>query len=253
MKILFSNLGYATGIDGSLLHHVRYAMRRIYNPVKVQRRVLDQFRRLIDEQEPDICCIVEIDQGSFHSAGLNQMDAIVASRPVTYDIHSKYAPQSRFGSLPFHIGKSNGFIAQQPLMYRRRFFRCGLKRLVYDITLPTIGRLLFAHFSLQHRVRQQQLEELQEWIEEADEPHVILADFNILHGPQELAPLLEASSLQLLNDPQEPTFTFSSKRHVLDLGLCSHSLVPDTSLQVIPQPYSDHAALLVHIERSPGQ
>jgi hypothetical protein len=52
MKILFSNLGYATGISGSLYHHVTRAYRHVYKSAAQQQAVMAQFRQIIDRRGP---------------------------------------------------------------------------------------------------------------------------------------------------------------------------------------------------------
>lgn len=245
MKILFSNLGYAKGIDGSLRHNVLHAGRHIYSSPAVQRQVLGQFRRIIDTESPDICCLVEIDRGSFHSAYLNQIQVLLGDDYPFSDIADKYGEQSRFSSLPFHQGKSNGFIARGEFPFERHYFRHGTKRLIYQVALPEGITLFFAHFSLQRQVRARQFQEMHRLIMEKEGRVIILADFNILHGFQELTPLLDNTDLRLLNRQDEPTFTFHRRRLVLDLCLCSAELAERMTLRVIPQPFSDHAALLV--------
>lgn len=245
MKVLFSNLGYAKGIDGSLRQNMLYLNRHVYSSPVVQRQVLAQFRAIMEAESPDVCCLVEIDRGSFHSAYLNQIQALMCGDYCFVDIADKYGEDSRVSALPFHQGKSNGFIARQEFAFERHYFRHGTKRLIYRLALPEGITLFFAHFSLQRRVRARQFAEMHRLVMEKEGRVIILADFNILHGFRELAPLLEDTDLRLLNRQDEPTFTFHHRRLVLDLCLCSAELAERTALRVIPQPFSDHAALLV--------
>ena len=72
-KILFSNIGYAKGIDGTLWQHLSRAGRYLYCRVPTQTLVLGQLKAIIDLEQPDLCCFVEIDSGSLHSAYVNQL------------------------------------------------------------------------------------------------------------------------------------------------------------------------------------
>ena len=76
-KVLFANLGYARGIGGSLGDHARYAYRYIWCPRRTQREAITGLKRLIRREDPELCCLVEIDRGSVNSAFLNQMDQLV--------------------------------------------------------------------------------------------------------------------------------------------------------------------------------
>ena len=106
-KILFSNLGYARGINGSLQQHIKGAGRFFYCAPTVQQRVLAQMKSIIDQEKPDLCCFVEIDQGSIHTAYFNQMDALMDEIYRFHDISDKYGYNSTLGRMPLHAGKSN--------------------------------------------------------------------------------------------------------------------------------------------------
>ena len=60
--------------------------------------------------------------------------------------------------------------------------------------------------------------------------------------------LLHSNELVLLNSEEHPTFTFHIIRKVLDICICTKNISRRSHLQVIPQPYSDHAALLIDVD-----
>lgn len=257
-RILFSNIGYARGIDGSLWQHLTRIGRHFYTSEAVQGDVLGQLKTLIRNKEPDLCCLVEIDQGSIHTGYLNQILQLMDDDYQHHDIAGKYGEGRLVGQLPFHIGKSNAFIARQPLPFARMAFSTGSKRLVYkiDITPDFIPALrsgisritvFFAHFSLNASARQRQLLEMKAMAAQCSNPVVILADFNILTGFGELEPLITGTDLVVLNDEAQPTFTLHRHNWALDLCICSTALVDHIDLDILPQAYSDHAALLVHL------
>lgn len=246
-KILFSNIGYARGIDGSLRQHVTRFGRNFYCALPVQEQVLSQVKDIIKAENPDICCFVEIDQGSIHSARFNQIRALMDDEYIHHDIADKYGERSLLGRMPLHRGKSNAFLSKQDLDYQKLYFSHGSKRLIYHLALPGDIDLFFAHFSLQKKTRARQMEEVRK-LAEGKPRVIILADFNIFGGFDELKPLLHDTDLQVLNREDEHTFQFHKTRKTLDLCICSKDLVPRTMLRVIPQPFSDHAALLLEIE-----
>ena len=248
MRILFSNLGYATGINGTLRQHVGKAFRHAVQSQAMQRRVLAQFRTLLEEADPDVCCIVELDQGSVHSAYLNQMAALVSERLPVFDIADKYGPSSPYSKLLFHSGKSNGFLAKKPLIFKHLFFEHGTKRLIYQIELRPDLTLFFAHFSLKQKIRGCQFLEMRRLVDQITGQVIVFGDFNTLYGLSELAPLFANDRLALLNSPDVPTFRFHRWQTILDLCLSSPSLAPSCRLHVIKQPFSDHDALLLEID-----
>lgn len=249
-KILFSNIGYAKGIDGSLKSHFFYFHRHFYAGPMVQKQILDQVKEVVEREQPDLCCFVEIDQGSLHSGYYNQLESFLDGEYAFYDIADKYGANSVLGRLPLHTGKSNAFVARQEMPFQRLNFRSGAKRLVYKIDLPNAATLFFAHFSLNRKVRIKQFAEIRRFIDRTEGEVILLADFNILYGFSELKPLLDDGDLKILNKEDEYTFSFHHRQHTLDLCLCSIGLEDRIDLKVIPQPYSDHEALLVEIAAS---
>ena len=243
--ILMSNVGYLRGIDGSLQQHMRFAHRHFYSPRKVQEACIAQVRGIMESERPDICCFVEIDKGSKKAKGFNQLEALACEQYAFYDIDNKYGPTSHLRHLPLMHGKSNGFIARRKLPYEKIYFTHGTKKLIYKLSLEPEVTLFFAHFSLKQKVRAQQLAQIQQLLRETNGEVIVLGDFNIKSGFQELAPLINENNLKLLNEEHVPTFRFHTFQMPLDICLCSQGIAQRASLRVIPQPYSDHEALLL--------
>ncbi|HEY1096413.1 MAG TPA: endonuclease/exonuclease/phosphatase family protein [Alphaproteobacteria bacterium] len=246
-RILFSNIGYARGIDGTLWQHICRVSRHFYCGRTVQEDVLAQLKDIIAGEQPDIVCFVEIDQGSRASAGFNQFQHMIDDQYILSDAFNKYGEGKALKAMPFHSGKSNGFVSKQIVPFERLYLQHGGKKLVYKLTLPDNITLFFAHFSLQASVRIKQFSQMNEWVRACEGPVMILADFNIFQGFRELQPLLSGTDLAVVNDEHEHTFFFHRRAIALDLCLCSEYLLDKAKLKIIKQPFSDHAALLVDI------
>lgn len=244
-----SNLGYARGINGCLAHHVLYAHRHLYCPPLVQTQVLGQLLEIMQTEQPDICCFVEIDKGSFDTSHFNQFDHLLSEDYPYYNVENKYGEGSILRTLAFTRGKSNAFIARHPFPFEKIYFTHGTKRLIYKIQLEENLTLFFAHFSLKKLVRAQQLEQTRRLMHDTQGEVIFMGDFNVLTGLDELAPLIKDEGLLLLNKADAPTFTFHMRRLVLDLCLCTPNVAKRAQLRIIPQPYSDHAALFVEVQR----
>lgn len=245
MKILFSNMGYAKGIDGTLWQHVSRASRHLYCPVPIQTHILGQLKDIMKKEDPDLCCFVEIDQGSFHSAYLNQLQYLVGPEYPFFDIANKYGENSWRRKIPLYGSRSNAFISRKELEFDRLYFRNGTKRLLYRVRLPDNIFVLFSHFSLDRNVRVHQFEEVKAMVDQCPGDVILLADFNIMHGFKELDALTSQTNLRILNDESKSTFQFHRRELALDLCLCSEPLQNRLTLDVIDQPYSDHDALLI--------
>ncbi len=244
-KILFSNIGYGRGIDGSLRAHLRHFHHHFYTSVEIQRKTLGQLKDIILTEDPDIACFVEIDRGSLYSARFNQLEMILDDVYRYHNIADKYGEDSYWSRMPLHEGKSNAFLSKMELPFEKLYFQSGTKRLIYKILLPDGTTLFFAHFSLSRQTRMRQMVEMRSLLKDVGGPVMVLADFNIMGGFSELAPLVDELNLKILNDESEPTFFFARRQKVLDLCLCSADLADRCALKIIPQPYSDHAALLI--------
>lgn len=252
LKILMSNIAYAKGFNGALGQHLLYAHRHLYCSPKVQRGVLQDIRTLIERESPDICCLVEIEKARAAAGSIDQLQTLLEGRFHHFDIANKYSEKGGLQRLPGAASKCNAFFANRPVPFERIYLRTGHKRLVYKIALTPAVTLFFAHFSLRKVKREAQFRELHAIVTRTPGQHIVMGDFNILTGFQELDFLLSDTGLVLRNNPAETTFRFHQKRQVLDLCLCSRSLVDNTRLKVIDQPYSDHAALLLHVHGLSG-
>ncbi len=244
---MISNLGYARDIDGSWLAHLTRSRRHIYTSHAVQKAALESYRCIVQKTKPDLCCLIEVDTGSFTSGGLNQFAYLAEGWPVT-DVSSKYAPGSKLGMYGPTQGKCNGFMARHPYSFERLYFSRGSKRLLYRIALEEGLVLFFTHLALGQKTRTQQLKELRALADREAGEVLIGGDFNILAGLGELDVFLGDSKYCLMNDPECSTFTLMGRHYLLDLCIASRKIVPHVSLSIIDQPFSDHDMLLVNVD-----
>ncbi len=238
------NLGYLRGINGSIAHHIAYAHRHFYCSAAAQAKAIGQLKAIIQQEDPDVCCFVEIDQGSGHSAHLNQLEHMLNEQYRFFDIENKYGAGSALRNFSLTRGKSNAFISRVELPFERLSFANGTKRLIYKLQLAEGLTLFFAHFSLKRNVRVLQLAQIRQMIRDTPGEVIFLGDFNILDGLSELTPLLH-DRLVLMNKEDQATFRFGRTQKLLDICICTPGIAPQVDLRVIAQPYSDHAALLV--------
>ena len=113
-KILFSNIGYARDIDGSLNHHVWRVGRHFYCAVPVQESVLRQLKAIIAAARPDVCCFVEIDEGTGYPYGLNQIEALKDEEYPFHDAAGNTAPETGWARCGCTRGKATGLFPACP-------------------------------------------------------------------------------------------------------------------------------------------
>lgn len=244
-RILFSNLGYARQINGTLRQHMRGAWRYLNCSPDVQTDALLQLRTLMHAHQVDIACLAEVDSGSSNNRYFDQMHFLRDGIYCHAHAINKYGTGRGLDEAPLSRGKSNGWIARVPVPFECRYLREGTKRLVYVLYPEGCPPIIFGHFSLRAVVRRQQFEEVAGWVRELGGDVLVLGDFNNYRGMGELTPLTKAAGLHLVGSDRAPTFRFSHYRATVDLCLASESLLSGLHVRVLPQPYSDHEALLI--------
>jgi hypothetical protein len=141
---------------------------------------------IMGDTDPDVCCLIELDQGFLHSGYFNQIEVLISARYLNYNIADNYGPESRFSDLICHRGKSNGFLSKVPLHFTYQYFQHGTKRLVYRLQLTQSLALFFGHFSLNRRTRAKQMLEVREFLFGEAGEVIVFEDLNILTGLERL-------------------------------------------------------------------
>jgi len=234
-RILFYNVGYCTGMRGSLGDYALHCLRYIYTPRRVVASVLATIDRLVDEVQPDLCCFVEV----------RRVKRFI-QRLWEYPIHifrNKYGRNSVLGHLPYFRGNVSGFFARERFPFEAHYLRHGAKKLVYEVCISEDISLLVAHLSLRKKTRAAQLKEMRGMIHRRK--HVILCgDFNIFGGMEELDDIIRSCRLKIVNTLHDLTFPSILPKRALDLFICSEDL-PIEHLEVLPVLASDHRPVLL--------
>ncbi len=234
-KILLLNLGYCTGINGSLAQYISKFYRYIFLHSKVEKMILNKFKKIVLEEDPDLICLTEIKQGK-------QIKTLINGKYFFYDIETKYGQKSILRKLPFFHNKGNAFISKHKLSFKKHYLINGTKKLLYEIIIPGNISLILMHFSLKKRARGKQFKEIQKMFSGTGQK-IICGDFNILGGISELNCLANGLDLKLAH--QEPTFPAFRPNKPLDLFLCSKNI--KTKTRILNNQLSDHLPVIVEI------
>lgn len=222
-KILLLNTGYCVGVDGSPNQYLRYCYRYLFCSRRIQREVIRDIDSLITDENPDLCCFIELHKESKILRRFNQMQALLDEEYRFYHMANKYGERGLLSHSPVLRRNSNGFMAKKALSFRRHYFRSGRKKLVYEILLDHDVHLFMAHFSLKKKARERQFDQLKNLIQ-GKKRVIICGDFNIFHGYEELKPLLETGDLQVMNSSEQKTFPSCYPKKHLDLFICSKDI-----------------------------
>lgn len=248
MKILVYNIGYSLGLNGSAEDYLLHGFRYVYCTKKIQEDVISHITTIISDTNPDICGLLEVEQGDAFSNRINQMEAINHNGHFVADISSKYGEKGMMSKISFLKSKSNAVLLKNPLPIRKHYFRHGVKKLLYEITAPSNISIFLVHFSLSHRARAQQIRELRDIISRKKKV-IICGDFNIFGGLRELDPLLQGTNLRIVNKRKDVTFPAAHPTMALDLFLCSHGITVK-DIHVLQGTFSDHCPVLFEFEAS---
>lgn len=235
-RVLLFNLGYATGLDGSLWGYCMQWYRYLYTPRLIIRQIRHSLYQLLSREQPDLCCFIEI----HHKHGF-------VPHPHAYRSHidNKYGRWSMRRFLPFYRDNCNGFFSRQPLAFTKRFFTHGAKKLIYDIQIGNGFSLLLVHFSLHRKTRRKQQRELRD-ILNGRENVILCGDFNDFRGTRELSTLAESCHLKIVN-AHSRTFPAIHPRKALDLFLCPKSMESASARVLSDVHVSDHLPVMLEL------
>lgn len=245
-KILLFNLCYCLGLTGSVSNYSLRSYRFIYCSKNIQKAVIEKIKSIIKKQNPDLCCFIEIHQGSKFLNRLNQFEILTPQNYKFHDIDSKYGKTVKSLPLPHFKKQSNAFIAKQNLVFKKHFFRRGIKKLIYEIQLNPQTHLFMTHFALNKRTRKKQLKELGDLIG-TKERVILCGDFNIKKY-DELTDLLQNNNLKIVNRLRDKTFPSHKPKRLLDLFLCSRDIKVRKFRVLKNVKISDHLPVLIEIE-----
>ena len=235
-KILITNLQYGIGIDGSAKDWLLKGHRVFHLPKKIEKIFLDKFKKIIQEENPDLICINEIKK--------NQIIKLMNKKYQYHNTETKYGPEGNLRKrIPFHKHNCNATLSKHNLKIEKKFLKNGNKKLFYEINLPNNIKLSFFHFSLNKRTRQKQFQEIYE-LYKHHPSKIICGDFNIIYGFKELDRLIK--KLDLKRAHQNPNFPASRPSRSFDLVL--HSPHLQIKSKILPDIFSDHLAILIEIQ-----
>ena len=246
MKILFYNLGYGRGHDGSLFNYIVKAHRFFLYPKRTQRKVLDGVFEILKDEEPDVFAYAEISTGSFRNKYFNQHQYLVENMPrgvVAESAVSKYG-ETVLNIAPFHTGNANGVVSHLPAEISECYLRKSRKKLVYKIELKNLT-VFAVHLPLVSSDRIAQLVELSEMVNETKGNVVVCGDFNIFDGIDELKVITDCTELETVGE-KLLTFPSYKPRLLLDVFLYRFEDINiKPRMRVLDEQYSDHLPIIL--------
>lgn len=205
---------------------------------------LDEIIEFIDEVNPDVMGLIEVDNGSYRSGKKCQVEKIADKLGHFHTYRSKYAVDSRWQEIPIFNKQGNAFLAKDTIHGEKyHYFEQGMKKLVIELELEHVTFFL-VHLALGYRARQAQILHLYNMIKETNRPYIVAGDFNAFMGEDEIKLLMSASGLQNADQEMQPSFPSHKPKRHLDFIL--HS--PEIKVNKFEMPkveLSDHLPLVL--------
>ena len=242
MRFVLYNIRYGTGTQWH--YHFPFPFSGYFRPTVDNLHRIAEFLQSVD---PDIVGLVEVDNGSYRSAKVNQAEHIASELGFDHVYENKYATRSVAGNVPILKEQGNAFLTNQGIHAKDfHYFNEGIKRLVIELELDRCI-LFLVHLSLHYRHRQYQLGALYSMFREVEKPVIVAGDFNALWGDRELDLFLAASGLQNANVDGLPTFPSRQPKRQLDFVLHSPE-ISITHFEVPHVNFSDHLPVICDFE-----
>lgn len=242
MRFVLYNIRYGTGADWHYHLPIPFSgyFRRTHQNLD---RIADFFKSV----NPDIIGLVEVDNGSYRSAKVNQAEFLATRLAFEHIYENKYASHTIAGNVPLLREQGNAFLTNQGIEAKDfHYFQNGVKRLVIELELEHYVVFL-VHLSLYYRHRQYQLGDLYTLFRQTKKPAIVAGDFNALWGDRELDLFLAASGLVNANVRGEPTFPSRMPKRQLDFILHSPD-IQVTNFEIPRVTFSDHRPLVCDFE-----
>jgi endonuclease/exonuclease/phosphatase family metal-dependent hydrolase len=242
MRFVLYNIRYGTGTGWQF--HMPLPFSGYLRRPKGHVLALCNF---LQELEPDIIGLVEVDNGSMLTERRSQAEAIAEVLGFAHVYESKYAQASFAQRVPVLKQQGNAFLTNQSIRAKDfHYFDQGVKRLVIELELETCV-IFLVHLSIRYRHRQDQLGTLYRIFNSVKKPIIVAGDFNAFWGQQELELFQAATGLESANVHRQPTFPCRIPRMELDFIL--HSKAIKVSHFEIPRvTFSDHLPLVCDFE-----
>lgn len=208
---------------------------------------LDEIIDFIDDVDPDVIGLIEVDNGSYRSGRKCQVEKMAEKLGHFHSYRSKYAVDSRWQNIPIYNKQGNAFLAKNTIQNEKfHYFERGMKKLVIELELEHVTFFL-VHLALSFKVRQQQILHLYNMIKQTDRPYIVAGDFNAFTGEDEIQLLMSASGLQNADKDMQPSYPSRKPKRHLDFILHSPE-VQITKFEMPRVELSDHLPVVIDFE-----
>lgn len=242
MRVVLYNIRYGTGTGWD--YHLPLPFSGLFRRTEPSLRRVSSF---IDEIQPDIVGLVEVDGGSYRHGGESQARCLAEDLKLDHFFSCKYGRESIFRKLPILSSQGNAILSRVPAKRTSKIdLERGMKKTLLAAEFEEFVFLL-VHLPLGLGARKAQLDHLTEIVRECRKPVLLGGDFNLLHGSAELSGFLSRTGLRDADPLERKTYPSRLPRFRLDFLLVG----PDVKVSRFDVPdvrFSDHLPLICEFE-----
>lgn len=233
------NIAYGTGSPDAF--YERFLIGHRY--LRTSQVHLERVMEFIEEENPDILGLIEVDTGSIRTKFVNQVETIANHLNHFHYSSVKYGEDSFGRTIPILRMQGNAVLTRQKIPDSQfHYFPVGFKRLIIELDIEGVSFFL-VHLALQKKIRKKQLTFLAE-IARKRENIIVAGDFNTFKGNQEIAQFKRELNLSNPNQKSQSTYPSWNPRHELDFILHSPN-IKVTHFTVPQVRFSDHLPLVM--------
>jgi len=243
MKIVLYNIGYGTGLKGSLQEYLTKFWHYLWAP-KVTETV-KKIGQFMKRQKADVICMLETDVGSLRNR-FNCQAKLVAKKMAAPFIHtfSKYHPMSWVKWVPVIRHHHDAIISKIKGSVVPHYFNSGGKSLYLEFIVGDLSIFVVHLGLLRSSVRKKQMQEMTAVLKNCPRKYLMCGDFNIFKGLDEVADFIKENALKMVHNTA--TFPAFKPKRPIDLILACKDLKVKAA-GVLNAPYSDHLPVWVEI------
>jgi len=241
MKILFYNIAYSTGMNGTLKSYFGVTWRFLWLSKKVFNKIVTLFKK----ETPDIICLAEVDGGSFRNQFKSQAKAfsIALDYPHIYS-KNKYHPRSIWHWMTLIGSQHDAILSKHSGHFKSHYFSRGIQRHVSEFQVKGMSIFVVHLAVLRKKMRARQLRELANIVKKCKNPYIVCGDFNVHNGHHELDEFIQKTNTTLVKTPH--TFPSHKPNRTIDLFLVDATLEVKGS-GIISVNHSDHLPVWIEL------
>lgn len=243
MKIIFYNIAFGTGLNGSWWGYVMNIWRFLWTPLGTMKKIADTLRK----EKADIICLAEVDNGSFRNRFRCQARALAEKLKFKFfKTENKYSPWSVWRFMTLMRNQHDAVLSHHVGEVKTHYLKSGMQKMVQEFVVQGMSIFVVHLAVLSRNVRAKQMQELAVILKSCHRPYLVCGDFNLHEGLGELKEFIRKTKMKLVSTPM--TFPSFKPNRTIDLFLSSPRLKV-LEAGIINVPFSDHLPVWVRLEK----